>query len=229
MVDLNRGVIPPHLADGTYQTEHERFEISGDPEVPENGPFINQGVRRDYRGAQAPQQAQVPTPPKIPQPPAPPQVQQTTRRNPNIPPQVDLRVGEHHEGLWNAPESFGGMIDNNENMDVAGLQGADPLGQLPRAASAQPTQHNILNISSPITSVQAQHPVSVTPPVAYVDVPPEPKASAYVVMYNGEVVGCGSEEEVRNLVESLILTKGVELGLITAFKRLSLDYGVVIG
>jgi hypothetical protein len=153
--------------------------------------------------------------PQPQQPPQQPQDINVTERVP--PPQPMAHVGMVDQ-MWtdNVLVSTGEkntstkVIDNNDYVDAESLQGFDPLNQRqqeqPNWVQTQPNKFPKEKFQ--LTSL---------------------KEGSYAVCFDGEVLMTTDNlAEVKSMVEDLLLRPGVNIDNLSIFKRMVLDFGVLL-
>lgn len=216
-----RGVIPEYLK-GNYQTEYERLDVEPLYQRPNKAVTTEEQKRMiQYHNPQS--AAQVKTLPRQRQ--APRRVPSQNKQQ--VPYQPKVQVGNHDDELWLDDQSFGSspamptnnakVIDNNEYVDTEFLQGADPL-----ASTESHPYYEHPHTDAQTWEKSAQPQPQVKEEVIAVN------PGNYVIFSSSGKVVCETPAEVRAHVEDLVLNRVVSINEIEVYKRLNLDFGVIM-
>lgn len=169
--------------------------------------YLREGAEPEYRrlniqpadGLKMPQATPKRVPPK--QTPASSTPQRSRRLN--------VHVGSHEDHSWMDDRVAGPReyVDNNDFVDVDALQGHNPLEE-------QQWEQEMQN-ETPETADEEQS-LSLD-------------TGEFGIYVKGVFVGkTRSTVEVKEFVEHIVLKKGVELDDVVVYKRVSLDFGILV-
>lgn len=151
------------------------------------------------------------------------------RRGLNVPAPTYVQVGVHEEQKWFDDDLISGpprsketkIVDNNEDVDVESLQTmSDQSNSYRRVTEVLEQDSNAAQATDENAWVHSDEKVSEADEV----VPGE-----YALFINGELISKSTDiSKIRQAAEELILSQQVDLSDVALFKRLTLDFGLII-